>query len=150
MADDPRSKQQRKADVLARLSAPVADAWVATAGDGGPYLVPFTLAWFRERLLIATGRKSPTVRNIAASGRARIGFGPTRDVILIEAELESTLPVAEAVDEGAAYAEQNDWDPREAGEAYVFLVLRPARVLAWREENELPGRELMRDGVWLV
>nr|WP_221376087.1 pyridoxamine 5'-phosphate oxidase family protein [Actinoplanes polyasparticus] len=150
MAEEPRSKQQRKADVLARLSAPVADAWVATARDGEPYLVPLTLGWFRERLLIATARKSPTGRNIAATGRARIGFGPTRDVILIEAALEATLPVTEAEAEGAAYAEQNDWDPRTAGEAYVFLVLRPTRVQAWREENELADRELMRDGVWLL
>jgi len=136
--------------VLARLSAPVADAWVATAGEGGPYLVPLTLAWFRDRLLIATARKSPTARNITEVGRARIGFGPTRDVILIEATVEATLPVAEAEAEGAAYAEQNDWDPRTAGEAYVFLVLRPSRIQAWREENELAARDLMRDGIWLV
>ncbi|MCO8277358.1 pyridoxamine 5'-phosphate oxidase family protein [Actinoplanes sp. TRM 88003] len=150
MAEEPRSKEQRKADVLARLSAPVADAWVATAGDGGPYLVPLTLGWFGERLLVATARKSPTARNITAGGRVRIGFGPTRDVILIEADLEATLPVTEAEAEGAAYAEQNDWDPRTAGDAYVFLVLRPSRVQAWREENELADRELMRDSTWLV
>ncbi len=150
MADDPRSKQQRKADTLARLSAPVADAWVATAGEDGPYLVPFTLAWHEERLLLATSRTSPTVRNITAQGRARIGFGPTRDVVMIDALLEATLPAAEATAEGSAYAAQNDWDPRTAGAAYVFLVLRPDRIQAWREENELPGRALMRNGTWLV
>ncbi|MBU2665713.1 pyridoxamine 5'-phosphate oxidase family protein [Actinoplanes bogorensis] len=150
MADEPRTKEQRKADVLARLSAPVADAFVATADGDQPALVPFTLCWFGERLLLATGRKSITVRNLTASGRARIGFAPTRDVIMIDVALEATLPVASAEAEGAAYAEQNDWDPREAGEAYVFLVLRPVRIQAWREENELPGRLLMRDGEWLV
>ena len=149
MADDPRSRQRRKADVLATLAGPVADAWVATAAAGDPYLVPLTLAWFRERLLLATARSSPTVRNLTASGRARIGFGPTRDVVLIDAVLEATIPVVEAAEEGAAYAAQNDWDPRTAGEAYVFLVLRLERVQAWREENELAGRELMRDGRWL-
>lgn len=31
----------------------------------------------------------------------------------------------------------------------VYLRVKPHSVKAWREENELPGRELMRDGVWL-
>ena len=150
MPEDPRSLEQRKADVLARLSAPVADAWVSTAGGDQPYLVPLTLAWFRERLLIATGGKMVTARNITTSGRARIALGTTRDVVLIDAVLEATIPVTEAPDEGAAYAEQNDWDPRTAGEAYVFLVMRPERVQAWREENELPGRTLMTAGVWKI
>jgi hypothetical protein len=150
VADDPRSKEQRKSDVLARLGGPIADAWVATAGGDQPYLVPLTLAWFRERLLIATGRDMATARNITASGRARIAFGPTRDVIMVDAALDRTIPVTEAREEGAAYAEQNDWDPREAGDAYVFLVMRPERVMAWREQNELRDRLLMRDGVWLI
>jgi hypothetical protein len=64
--------------------------------------------------------------------------------------LENTIPVAESGPAGAAYAEQSDWDPRTAGDAYVFLVLRPERIQAWRELNEIPGRTLMRDGVWLV
>ncbi|MDY7087782.1 MAG: pyridoxamine 5'-phosphate oxidase family protein [Actinomycetota bacterium] len=150
MPDDPRPPEQRKADVLARLSAPVADAWVSTAAGDQPFLVPLTAAWFRERLLIATARSTPTARNITATGRARIGFGPTRDVVLIDAVLEATLPVAEAHDEGAAYAEQSDWDPRTAGDEYVFLVMRPERVQAWREVNELPGRTLMTGGVWKI
>jgi NADPH-dependent FMN reductase len=28
--------------------------------------------------------------------------------------------------------------------------LRPRRIQAWREENELAGRDLMRDGRWLA
>ncbi|MFI5897226.1 pyridoxamine 5'-phosphate oxidase family protein [Actinoplanes sp. NPDC051513] len=147
---DPRPFVQRKADVLARLAAPVADCWVATASPDEPYLVPLTLAWFDERIILATARRSPTARNIAASGRARVGLGPTRDVVLIEVELDATLPVATSAEVGEAYARQSDWDPREAGESYVFLVLRPTKIQAWREENELPDRLLMRDGAWLT
>jgi hypothetical protein len=29
-------------------------------------------------------------------------------------------------------------------------VLRPIRILAWREVNEIAGRTLMRDGRWVV
>ena len=50
---------------------------------------------------------------------------------------------------GAAYAAQADWDPRLSA-GYVFFVLRPVRVQAWREANEIAGRTLMRDGSWLV
>ena len=50
---------------------------------------------------------------------------------------------------GSAYVEQADWDPR-LSPGYLFLVLRPVRVQAWREADEIAGRSLMRDGVWLV
>jgi hypothetical protein len=47
------------------------------------------------------------------------------------------------------YAGKSDWDPR--GELdYVFAVLRPERIQAWRESNELPGRLLMRKGIWVA
>ncbi|MDT4920398.1 MAG: hypothetical protein QOI15_1300, partial [Pseudonocardiales bacterium] len=35
-----------------------------------------------------------------------------------------------------------------AGEGYIYLVLEPRRIQAWREENELRGRVLMRNGRW--
>ncbi|GIE35006.1 hypothetical protein Ait01nite_080510 [Actinoplanes italicus] len=146
MSDVARSREQRKADTLARLAAPVLDAWVAT---DGPYLVPLTLAWFEERLIAATDGASPTAKSLISTGRARIGIGPTRDVIMIDAVLERRLPVGEAHEVGEAYAAQNDWDPRTAGPDYVFLVLRPTRIQAWREANEIPGRTLMRDSTWL-
>ncbi|WP_127501374.1 pyridoxamine 5'-phosphate oxidase family protein [Actinoplanes solisilvae] len=149
MTDEPRSGPERKADVLAKLNAPVADAWVATA-DGDPYLVPLTLAWFGERVLLATASKSPTGRNLTRSGRARIALGDTRDVVLIDAVLDETIPVGESGAAGEAYAEQNDWDPRTAGSGYVFLALRPERIRAWRNESEISGSLVMRDGVWLV
>jgi len=147
MTGEPRSREQRKRDVLALLSAPVADCWVAT---GEAFLIPLTLAWFEQRILLATDLGSRTARNLAESGRARIALGATRDVALIDATLEKTIPVAESGPAGVAYAEQSDWDPRTAGDDYAFLVLRPQRIQAWRELNEIPGRTLMRDGVWLV
>ncbi|GAA0518402.1 hypothetical protein Ade02nite_77930 [Paractinoplanes deccanensis] len=150
MAEQPRSPEARKADVLAKLHAPVADAWVATADGDEPYLVPLTAAWCEERVVLATDASSPTARNLTAHGRARVALGATRDVVLIDATLEKTIPVADAGEIGEAYAAQNDWDPRTAGDSYVFLLLRPERIQAWREVNELAGRTLMRNGTWLV
>jgi hypothetical protein len=48
------------------------------------------------------------------------------------------------------YLEQAGWDPRAESGGYSYLVLRPERIQAWREANELVGRTLMRGGSWLV
>lgn len=152
----PRSRDQRKADTLTRLTAPAADVWVATASvgpDGAPrpYLVPLSLAWLDERVVIAVEAGSRTARALLDQRTARLAVGPTRDVTMIDALLEDAVAVADAPDRIAAgYAAQADWDPREAGGGYLYLVLRPERIQAWREADELPGRTLMRDGTWLL
>jgi hypothetical protein len=152
MTDQQRTREQRKADTLAKLSAPAADVWVATAAaDASAYLVPLSLAWLDERVVLATDADSVTARNIISQGHARLGLGPTRDVVLIDAELEQVYSQDE-VPSGLArgYATQADWDPRESGGQMRFLVLRPQRIQAWREANELPGRTLMRGGAWIT
>ncbi len=151
MSTQPRPRAVRQADVRAKLAAPVADAWISTAADDRPYLIPLTTAWHAERIVLATTESAPTVRNLNGSGRVRLALGGTRDVVMIEAELDRVLPVGdpEAVEIGAAYAAQSDWDPREAGEGYVFVLLRPMLIQAWREVDELRNRTVMRDGVWL-
>ena len=78
-----------------------------------------------------------------------MAVGPTRDVVMIDATLERVVDVAADETLGAAYVAQADWDPRRS-KGYVFCVMRPVRVQAWREVNEMSGRTLLRDGVWLV
>jgi hypothetical protein len=147
---DPRDRETRKADTLAMLATPAIDVWVATASAAGAaHLVPVSLAWVDDRVVIAVEATSVTARNLSASGEARLAVGPTRDVTMVDAVLEKSVDVAANDELGEAYVAQADWDPRgDAG--YVFLVLRPVRVQAWREANEIPGRTLMRDGTWLV
>ena len=147
---EPRDRVMRKADLLTALTAPAADVWVATASaDATPYLVPLSLAWIDECAVIALDAASPTARNIGRSRVARLGVGPTRDVALIDATLERSVDVDGDAQLGQAYEAQADWDPRGLA-GYVFLVLRPTRIQAWRESNELAGRLLMRDGEWLI
>jgi hypothetical protein len=147
-----RTGPQRKTDTIAKLEAVGGDVWVATAADTGTaHLILLSYAWDGERVVLAAPASSITVRNIRSSGRARLGFGPTRDVVLVDGELERVLDVGDSEAGGVArrYADQADWDPRTESEPYVFVTLRPRRVLAWRESNELPGKLLMRDGEWL-
>jgi len=89
----PRTREQRRVGTLAKLSAPAMDVWVATAaaeagGIASSHLVPLSLAWIDERVVLATEADSVTARNIISQGRARLGLGPTRDVVMIDAELE--------------------------------------------------------------
>ena len=145
-----RDAATRKADTLAMLATPAIDVWVATASAAGaPHLVPVSLAWVDQRVVIAVEGSSVTARNLTASGTARLAVGPTRDVVMIDAVLEKAVDVAADEALGAAYVAQADWDPRRST-GYVFLVLRPVRVQAWREANEISGRTLMHDGRWSV
>jgi hypothetical protein len=138
---------QRKIDTLHRLEHDV-DAWVATSDPAGtPYLVPLSFLWNGERLVISTPATNPTARNLRASGRVRLTVGPTRDVVLIEG---SALVVDEVTDDvGEAFAAKTGFDPRKQ-KNYRYFRIRPELIQAWREANEIVGRDLMVAGEWQV
>jgi hypothetical protein len=149
MTPPPRSLQQRRRDTLDRLERDV-DAWVATADAAGgtPYLVPLSFLWDGRALVIATPSSSPTARNLQATGKARLGIGPTRDLVLIEGTVGEVLPAAEVPEElGDAFAAKAGFDPRQLS-GYRYFRIHPQRLQAWREANELEGRELMAGGQW--
>ena len=56
--------------------------------DGTPYLVPLSFDWDGEAVLVATPTNSPTGKNLAGSGVARLALGHTRDVCMIEGDVE--------------------------------------------------------------
>ena len=151
MTPPARAPAQRKLDALNRLYHDI-DAWVATAGAGNgvPHLVPLSFLWDGTTLLIATPSDSVTSRNLQATGRARLGVGPTRDVVMIEGTVQATQAADDIPPEtGDAFAAKTGFDPRELA-GYLYFRIHPQRVQAWREANELAGRELMRDGHWAV
>jgi hypothetical protein len=151
-ATGPRTGLQRKADVLEKLQARHADVWVASASEAGAaHLVPLSLAWHEERVMLVTPPESATARNIVRVRAARLALGGTRDVVMIDARLDEATLLSETSSELAdAYALQADWDPRSSGGDFVVLLLRPHRIQAWREADEINGRTLMREGRWLV
>jgi len=149
MTAAPRSPGQRRADTLARLAADV-DVWVATARGDVPHLIPHSFLWDGARLLLATPDNSVTARNLRATGRARLALGTTRDVVVIEGTAESLPLAAVPAATADAFAARTGFDPRRSAARMEFIWIHPTRIQAWREENELPGRELMRDGAWLA
>ena len=150
MSAEPRSRAQRRRDTEHRLAHDV-DVWVATAsGDGAPHLVPLSFSWDGEVLLLATLTDSRTGRNLAATRAVRLGLGHTRDVSMIEGDVDVLEIDALPQEPGDRFAERTGFDPRALTTPYRWFRISPRRIQAWREENELPDRELMRDGRWLV
>ena len=148
MADPPRSKTQRRADTRARLEHET-DCWVASAdADGNAYLVPLSFYWDGEAVVMATPLEAPTAVNLIRAGRARVGIGPTRDLVLVDGTVEA-IARDDVADLGDRHAHATGFDPRTYETVYVYLRIRPTAIRAWREANELPGRLLMHDGVWL-
>ncbi len=124
---------------------------MATASaDGAPYLVPLSFDWDGEALLLATSSDSPTGRNLAAVRTVRLGLGVTRDVCMIDGEVE-VLEIDELPQQaGDRFAARTGFDPRTETTPYRWFRVTPRRMQAWREADELPDRELMRDGRWLI
>ena len=149
MTAEPRPRADRRRDTEHRLTNDV-DVWVASASaDGMPYLVPLSFDWDGEAVLVATPTNSPTGKNLARSGVARLALGHTRDVSMIEADVE-VLEIDELPQEqGDRFAARSGFDPRGLTSSYRWFRITPRRIQAWREANELRGRDLMRDGRWL-
>jgi hypothetical protein len=150
MSPGPRTRAQRRRDTEQRLTHDI-DLWLASASpEGAPYLVPLSFDWDGDALLIATPADSPTGRNLAAIDTARLGLGHTRDVSMIDGNVEvlemDSLPPAR----GDRFAARTGFDPRAEDRPYRWFRIVPRRIQAWREADELPGRELMRDGRWLT
>lgn len=147
-----RSTQQRIQDTVHRLENDI-DAWVASADPttGTPYLVPLSFHWDGAAVIVATPSSSVTGRNLGASGRARVGVGTTRDVVLIEGVVTDVTPAEEiAAEAGDVFAERSGFDPRALSTPYAYYRIEARRIQAWREANELDGRELMRGGRWVA
>jgi hypothetical protein len=143
-----RSRPQRILDTLAKLRNDV-DLWVASADErGGAYLVPLSFYWDGATLTIATPRTSRTAVNLLRARSARVALGPTRDVVMVEGDVEE-LPIGTGTALEDAHARATGFDPRTEPEDYLYLRITPTSIQAWRESNELAGRQLMRRGRWL-
>ena len=140
-----RSPAERRRDTEHRLQHEV-DLRAASASTAGvPHLVPLSFDGDGRSLLLT----SPTGQHLAATGTVRLALGHTRDVTLVNGVAE-VLPLgALAPDQGDRFATRTGPDPRTSGPAYRWYRVTPHRVQAWREVDELAGRELMRTaGGW--
>src|SRR3954451_19075871 len=143
----PRSTQTRRQDALYRLGHDI-DAWVATTDTdtGAPRLTPLSFLWHDQTLLFATTTASPTGRNLAANRTVQVGIGLTRDVVLVQGRVEVIPADALETELGELFAAKAGFDPRRQAGLYSCYRLTPRSIQVWREEDELAGRWIMRDG----
>jgi hypothetical protein len=146
-----RSAQQRKSDAIEKLNKDP-DVWVATADDRGiAHLVPLSLCWHDGMVVVAVEANSRTARNASGSGQARLALGPTRDVVMIDAQAASVVAREDAGPAiTGAYRERTGWEPGSDGGDWVYVLFKPARIQVWREVDEIPGRTVMAHGTWLA
>lgn len=148
ITEAPRTPEQRKEDLLDRLEREI-DIWVATAdAEGVPCLVPLWFVWHQEAVWLCTRLTNPTGRNLRDGRRARLAFGDTRDVVLVDGDVETFTATEVPGAAAEAFHAKTGWDPRESHASYAFFRVRPRAVQAWYEQHELPGRHIMRDGAW--
>ncbi len=69
---------------------------------------------------------------------------------MIEGTVQVVTPEDLPEEDAEVFAGKTGFDPRQLSTRYLYFKILPQRVQAWREENELSGRELMRDGRWLL
>ena len=144
-----RPASERRREALRRLEHDV-DGWVATARDDMPFLAPLSFLWDGATLLISIPTASPTGRNLLKNGKVRVSVGEHRDVVLVTGDA-SPIDVADiAKDIGDAFAAKCGFDPRGFKTPFTYFRIVPTRLQAWRGVPEVEGRDLMRDGVWLV
>jgi len=145
-----RSTAQRKSDAIEKLNKDQ-DVWVATADDRGiAHLVPESLCWHDGMVVVAVEASSRTARNASASGRARLALGPTRDVVMIDAQASVVARQDAGTAIAGSYRERTGWDPGFDGGDWVYVLLKPARIQVWRDVDEIAGRTVMADGTWLA
>ncbi|MBW5420339.1 pyridoxamine 5'-phosphate oxidase [Streptomyces sp. BG9H] len=148
--DTHRDTTARQRDTLERL-AQERDIWVSTAHpDHGPHQVPLWFRWDGRAVWMCTSATSATARNLREEPRVRLALPDTADVVLLRGEAECFADQEVPEQAAEAFTEKFGWDPRKEEGSFLYIRVAPKTVLAWRDEGELRGRVIMREGAWLA
>jgi general stress protein 26 len=144
-----RTTAERVRDTLERLTAE-RDIWVSTAHpEHGPHQVPLWFLWDGRAVWMSTSSSSATARNVREEPRVRLALPDSLDVVLLQGTAEGFPAQAVPADAAQAFTDKFGWDPRTEERPYLYVRVVPTTVRAWRNEPELSGRVIMRDGTWL-
>jgi general stress protein 26 len=105
--------------------------------------------WDGSRLVLATARATRTARNLQRAGWVRLALGSPNDVVIVEgtAEVIDSASLDQALAD--TFATRTHWEPRREPTAYVYVVVSPQRIQAWRGVKEIPDRIIMDQSHWL-
>jgi hypothetical protein len=118
--------------------------WIVTASpDGRPHTMPVWGVWVNDTLYFSTGGTTRKARDLAANPRLVVNLESGDEVVVLEGMAEVARDPAEIAPADAAYAVK--YVDATTGEGFHLLqedssgspvfVLRPAKVLAWREQD---------------
>ncbi len=144
-----RSRRQRILDILAALDREN-ELWISVVrADGSPHAIPLSFVWDGERIIIATADRSVTSSALRRTGKARLALPSTSDVIMFD--VTATVVSVDQIDATThmLFCRVAGFDPSATAEQFIYALLAPHRVLAWRDEPEIKQREVMRLGQWL-
>ena len=145
-----RDLKTRKADALEMLSKQ-GDLWLASAGGAGEAHVIAASAWWDGTdVVVSTRSNTATARNLAANPVVRLAVRSPADAVVVDARVADISAVEDVPDVAGGFAAAVGWDPREAGEGWMFFRLRPTRIQVYRGYEEMEGRDVMRRSEWVV
>lgn len=143
-----RSLRQRILDTLEALDRQ-SECWVSVSRDSGSsHMIPLSYVWDGERIVVATAATSITARSISRTGRVRFSLPSTRDVVIIDATAVVVPTRRIDATTHSLFRQVAGFDPEATEQPFVYILLAPERIHAWRTERELPDREIMTAGIW--
>lgn len=142
-----RSVEERIADALAVFDRDRDCFFATTNPDQRPNVVPLSVVWHANEFVLCTRRSTRTVKNLVERPFARLVFGATRDVVLIDAACEIRDLSNLHANALTAFHDHVGWDIARETERYVALVCQPETVQSWRQE---PEAILMKAGAWVT
>jgi hypothetical protein len=150
MASSGRSTAERKGDTLAVLERN-GDAFLASAsGDGKPHLIVVATWWNGSQIVMATVAGTRTARNLVAGATVRLAYGPSNDVVMIDAHVADSEPAGDGSSKLAqGFAAACGWNPGEEKGEWNLYRLHPWKIQAYRGYEETAGRDVMLRGEWL-
>jgi hypothetical protein len=91
---------------------------------------------------------STTSRNLRATGKVRLGIGPTRDLVLIEGTVRALAITEIPAEVGDAFAAKTGFDPRRLTVPYLYFRIYPQRLQARSQRTHGPRAHARRN--WVV
>ena len=145
-----RDVATRKKDVLETL-AKNGRFWLGSADPAGrPHVIAVSAWWESDALVIATLGSNRTARNIEMNPRVTLATGAFNDAIIIHAQMIESRAVEDSQDIAQGFKKAMGWEPSEVGSGWVFLRLRPTKIQAFRDFEEIEGRDVMIRSRWLA
>jgi general stress protein 26 len=142
-----RTVAQRIVDAQQLFASEVDCFFATTNPDGHPNVVPLSVVWHGGVFILCTRRSTRTIRNVRARPYARLIYGTTRDVALVDAQANVTDLASVNESALASFHRHVGWDIAAEDDRYVAITCTPQTIQAWRQE---PEATLMEAGAWLV